>query len=134
MAKSQGERIIAFGMVEKAAKELTKDNEHFATLWQENCQNERQRFILTLFVYKIDRGEVVTFLTIEDALQDYKVPVSDTEILRDIEHLVEMELIERYSESEKDQYRISVPLFTDWLRRVDFQIQLRKAIREGEVK
>jgi len=54
--------------------------------------------------------------------------------LADIEFLEEMELIEKYSESEKDQYCISVPLFTDWLNRVDFQMQLRKAIREVEVK
>jgi type I restriction enzyme M protein len=134
MAKSQGVRIISYGMVEKAAKELTKDNEHFATLWDENCQNERQRFILKLCAQMIGKGEIVSFLTIEETLHDYEIPVPVDDCLADIEHLVEMELIERYSESEKDQYRISVPLFTDWLRRVDFQMQLRKAIREGEVK
>jgi type I restriction enzyme M protein len=134
MAKSQGERIISYGMVEKASKELTKDNEHFATLWDENCQNERQRFILTLCAQMIRKGEIVTFLTIEEALHGYEVPVSDDKLLADIEHLIEMELIERHSESEKDQYRISVPLFTDWLDCVDFQMQRRKAIREGEVK
>lgn len=133
-ARKQRDRIISYKMVEKAAKDKTEGNEHFATLWQEYCQNERQRFILTLFVQMIDKGEVVTFLSIEEELRNHGVPVSDDEIIKDIDHLLEMELIERYSESEKNQYRISVPLFTDWLRREDFQIQLRKAIREGEVK
>jgi type I restriction enzyme M protein len=131
MARQKGERIISYRMVEKAAKDLTEDNEHFATLWQENCQNERQRFILTLFVRMIDKGEIVTFLTIEEALRNHGVPCSDAEILADIEFLVEMELIEK---SGKDQYRISVPWFADWLGREDFQIQLRKAIREVEEK
>ena len=82
----------------------------------------------------MDKKEIVTFLTIEEGLRGHEIPVTDAELLADIEYLVEMELIERYSEGGEHQYRISVPLFTDWLRRVDFQIQLRKAIREVEVK
>ena len=135
MAKNQGERIITLNMVEKAAKELTDDNEHFATLWEENCRSERQRFILTICARMNNSEELVTFLTLEEGLREYGVPVSGADRLEDdIEFLVEMELIERFSESGKDQYRISIPMMAEWLRHVDFDIQLRKAIREGEAR
>jgi type I restriction enzyme M protein len=135
MAKQQGDSIISLTMVEKSAKELTVDNEHFATLWEENCENERQRFILTLLVRMAKASENITFLSIEEALLNNKIPVSDAEEFeKDVECLVEMELIDRFEKGGKDQYRISVPLMQDWLRHVDFEIQCRKAIREGEAK
>ncbi|HLP45160.1 MAG TPA: hypothetical protein VK469_04400, partial [Candidatus Kapabacteria bacterium] len=135
MAKQQGERVISHKMVETAAQKLTEDNEHFATLWQENCQNERQRLMLVLCVQMITKEEAVTFLALENKLREYKVPVTDVEIMKDIEHLEEMELIQKDPGNGGHRYNISIPLFSDWLNnRSDFQIQLRKTIRECEEK
>lgn len=131
LAKEQKTEVVTLDMVNRSAREITVDNEHFATLWDEDCLNERQRFILCLCARMMKEGDRITYGAIEAYLEDSSVGIGGTGLEEDIEHLCDAEILRLDASSAEGAYTISVPLMRNWLSDRDFEVQQRKAVRES---
>lgn len=132
LAHERKTNVVTLEIVEQAARDITIDNEYFATLWDEECETERQRFILCVCV-RIDReGDRITYGAIEEYLEDSSVGIGGVGLEHDIEHLCDAEILRLDTSSAEGAYVIAVPLMRRWLMNKDFQVQQRKAERESE--
>lgn len=118
--------------VEKAADQLSDDNEHFRSLWA-YAETDRRRFILEL-VHKESKGpDPLRFGVIRELLSSRGVEVDDEALEEDLDFLRELELIEKVEGKGSDHYILSVPLMGRWIdRQHDFEVLESKARMETE--
>jgi type I restriction enzyme M protein len=128
-------RTITVSIVESAALEMVQDNEHFSTLWG-YAGTERRRVVLALIERLASGLDPITFSLLETKLEELGIQVPPGERLGDdIEFLRELEFLDLDSQTTVTAYRITVPLFGDWIRRtVDFDYLRQKATMEGQAK
>ena len=110
------ERIITGDLVDRAATEMVRDNEHFQTLWG-YAGSERRRLILALSDRMADAPDAFNRDLIGMKCEEYRVPVRDDEGLTDdITELQELELLEIDQSYRGGTYRLAIPLMAEWLR------------------
>lgn len=127
------ERTVTLGAAESCAEDMTRDNEHFRTLW-DYAETERRRFILALCRNLADGPDPITLSMLEMKLEENSVAVPRGESLGDdLEFLRELELLKLQDSPRGSAYVLAVPLMANWIRQnVDFEHQRRQAILERE--
>ena len=127
------ERTVTVGAAESCAEDMTRDNEHFRTLW-DYAETERRRFILALCRNLADGPDPITLSMLEMKLEESGVAISREENLGDdLEFLRELELLKLQDSPRGSAYVLAVPLMANWIRQnVDFEHQRRLAVRERE--
>ena len=115
-AAAGSERTITGVLVDRAATEMVRDNEHFRTLWG-YAGSERRRLILALSDRMADAPDAFNRDLIGMKCEEYRVPVRDDEALADdITELRELELLEIDQSYRGGTYRLAIPLMAKWLR------------------
>lgn len=129
------DRIITTEVVEQAANEMVRDNEHFQTLW-DYAGTERRRFLLMLCDRLAEGPDAINLDLIRVALQDNRVRVPGIEGLADdISELRELELISFDDSYRGGTYRLSIPLMAMWMKEnKDFDETVARAREEAEYK
>ncbi len=132
LAAAGGERTITGDVVERAATEMVRDNEHFQTLWG-YAGSERRRLILELSHRLEDSADAVNLDLIAMKIAEHGVPVRDDKTLADdVTELRELELLEIDESYRGGTYRLSIPLMAKWMRlNVDFKDLVKRARREA---
>lgn len=127
------ERTVTVGAAESCAEDMTKDNEHFRTLWG-YAETERRRFILALCRNLADGPDPITLSLLEMKLEESGVAIPRGESLGDdLELLRELELLELRESPRGSAYVLAVPLMANWIgQNVDFEHQCRQAVLERE--
>lgn len=132
VCKESGERTVTVEMVDKVAEEKAGDNEHFETLWG-YIRTQRQH-CLAFIVDELAEEQRVTlaFSAILDAAERHGVRFSGAgDLERDLEDLLDLEVLGAHGERRRQIYRIEVPLFSMWLKRTkDFEQYRRAAMEE----
>ena len=114
-AATTNDRTITLAVVERAATETVRDNEHFQTLWG-YAGSERRRLILALCDRLADEPDAVTIYLLRTMLEKHGVPVRrDRELADDVAELRELELLELDKSYRGGSYRLSMPLMATWL-------------------
>ena len=115
-AAAGSERIITGDLVDRAATEMVRDNEHFRTLWG-YAGSDRRRLILALSDHMADAPDAFNRDLIGMKFGEHGIPVRDDEVLADdIAELRELELLEIDESYRGGTYRLAIPLMTKWLR------------------
>ena len=129
------DRIITTEVVEQAANEMVRDNEHFQTLW-DYAGTERRRLLLMLCDRLAEGPDAINLDLIRVALQDNRVRVPGIEGLADdISELRELELISFDDSYRGGTYRLSIPLMAMWMKEnKDFDETVARAREEAEYK
>lgn len=127
------ERTVTVGAAESCAEDMTRDNEHFRTLW-DYAATERRRFILTLCRKLADGPDPITLSLLEMKLEESGVAIPRAESLgEDLEFLRELELLKLQDSPRGSAYVLAVPLMANWIgHNVDFEHQRRQAVRDSE--
>jgi type I restriction enzyme M protein len=132
--QERGERIVLLDAVERAAAEMTADNEHFETLWG-YARTDRRRLILVLLC-ELGRGAEGRPLdagTLEDELRERGVILPPDGLGPDMALLRELDLVELRTYDGYQRYRLTIPLMAEWIRRnKDFSDLARRAAREHD--
>ena len=131
-AAAGSERTITGVLVERAATEMVRDNEHFRTLWG-YAGSERRRLILALSDRMADAPDAFNLDLIGMKCEEHRVSVRDDEALADdITELRELELLEIDQSNRGVTYRLAIPLMAEWLRmNVDFDDLVERARQEA---
>jgi type I restriction enzyme M protein len=132
--QERGERMVTLDAVERAADEMTGDNEHFETLWGYAGTN-RRRLILALLCQlgSGNEGRPLDAGTLEDALVERGVAIPKAGLGDDFAHLRELELLDLETYEGYQRYRLTIPLLASWiLRNKDFSDLDRGAVREQD--
>ena len=131
-AAAGSERIITGELVDRAATEMVRDNEHFQTLWG-YAGSERRRLILALSDRMEDAPDAFNRDLIGTKFEEYRVPVGDDKALvDDITELRELELLEIDESYRGGTYRLTIPLMAKWRRmNVDFDDLVERARQEA---
>ena len=134
-AASGGDRTITVDVVEEAATEMVRDNEHFRTLW-DYAGTARRRLLLALCDHLAEGPDAVNLDLFSVKLQEHGVPLRrDSELDDDIEELRELELLDFDDSYRGGTYRLSVPLMARWLRmNEDFKALVVRARQEAEAR
>ena len=124
-------RTVTLDIVEEAATEMVRDNEHFRTLWG-YAGTDRCRLLLMLCERLSEGPDAVNLDLLQAELEEQKVPVSHGDLKSDIEELRELELIELDHSHRRGSYRLAVPLMARWLHvNVDFEEAVVQAQHEA---
>ena len=134
-AASGGDRTITVDVVEEAATEMVRDNEHFRTLW-DYAGTARRRLLLALCDRLAEGPDAVNLDLFSVKLQEYGVPLRrDSELDGDVAELRELELLDFDDSYRGGTYRLSVPLMARWLRmNEDFKALVARARQEAEAR
>ena len=134
-AASGGDRTITVDVVEEAATEMVRDNEHFRTLW-DYAGTARRRLLLALCDRLAEGPDAVNLDLFSVKLQEYGVPLRrDSELDGDVAELRELELLDFDDSYRGGTYRLSVPLMARWLRmNEDFKALVVRAKQEAEAR
>ena len=115
-AAPEGTRTITLDIVEQAATEMVKDNEHFRTLW-DYAGTERRRLILALCDSLAETATTADLNLLNVKLHEFGVRLRrEGDLTDDITELLELELIDLKDSGRGRTYRLSVPLMARWLR------------------
>ena len=134
-AASGGDRTITVDVVEEAATEMVRDNEHFRTLW-DYAGTARRRLLLALCDHLAEGPDAVNLDLFSVKLQEHGVPLRrESELDGDIAELRELELLDFDDSYRGGTYRLSVPLMARWLRmNEDFKALVARARQEAEAR
>lgn len=113
-------RSITVSVVNNAAHELVRDNEHFASLWDYAGLGPiggryRRQLILCLCALSFKQGAHVSFGTLGEQLAQGGVDVENEALDADLAYLRELELVEFIGELGDGEYRLAIPLMADWI-------------------
>jgi type I restriction enzyme M protein len=127
------ERIVTSDIVQEAAEEMVRDNEHFRTLW-DHVGSEKRRFVL-LTIRRLS-GEIgrITHDLIASKLEQSGIHPDGDEPLGDsLAYLQELELVGYRGERRLGVYFLAIPLIELWLdKHIDFEEYRQRAQRELE--
>ena len=134
-AASGGDRTITVGVVEEAATEMVRDNEHFRTLW-DYAGSARRRLLLALCDHLAEGPDAVNLDLLSVKLQEHGVPLRrESELDGDVAELRELELLDFDDSYRGGTYRLSAPLMARWLRmNEDFKALVARARQEAEAR
>ncbi len=134
-AASGGDRTITVDVVEEAATEMVRDNEHFRTLW-DYAGSARRRLLLALCDHLAEGPDAVDLDLLSVKLQEHGVPLRrESELDDDVAELRELELLDFDDSYRGGTYRLSVPLMARWLRmNEDFKALVARARQEAEAR
>lgn len=131
VCKETGERTVTVEMVDKVAEEKAGDNEHFETLWG-YVRSNRQRCLTFVVDELAEQRGTLAFSAILDATERHGIQFrSAGDLERDLDDLLDLEVLGAHGERRRQIYRIEVPLFSMWLKRTkDFEQYRRAAMEE----
>lgn len=125
-------RSVNLDLVNRAGDALVKDNEHFASLW-DYAETDRRRFILTLCHKAASGPDPFQLGVLQEHLSRHGIEVDDELLIRDLEFLQELELVELVGSISGGRYKLSIPLMGTWIeRQQDMTVVLSRARMETE--
>jgi type I restriction enzyme M protein len=131
-------RSITLGVVNDAASDLVRDNEHFASLWDyagtgPPTGRRRRQLILLLCALSFKQGTHISFGTLHEQLAQTGVDVDDEALDADLAYLRELELVDLSGEIGGGYYRLAIPLMADWIeQQQDADVVASRARAEAE--
>lgn len=127
---------VTLDQVDNASLGLVDDNEHFASLWDYAGGEERpqlRRYLLALCHHEGNSSTPLRLGAIQERLLAEGIEVDDTDVIADLDHLRELELIDFAGDGISAQYRLSIPLMGLWVdRQRDIEATLTSARIESE--
>ena len=132
-AATGGAHTITLDIVEQAAAEMVRDNEHFQTLWG-YAGSERRRLVLALCDRLAAGADAVNVHLLRREFLEHGVRIRrDTDLADDVAELRELELVDFDESYRNGTYRLSTPLMATWLRKnVDFDDLVVRARQEAQ--
>ena len=132
-AATGGAHTITVDIVEQAAEEMVRDNEHFQTLWG-YAGSERRRLVLMLCDRLAAGADAVNVHLLRMKFLEHGVRIRhDTDLADDVAELRELEFVDFDESYRNGTYRLSTPLMAIWLRKnVDFDDLVLRAKQEAE--
>jgi type I restriction enzyme M protein len=131
-------RSITVSVVNDAAQLLVRDNEHFASLWDyaslgpETGRHRRQQ-ILLICARGFKQSFQIRFGTMLEQLAQLGIHVEDSLLDIDLSYLRELELIDFAGEIGEGEYRLAIPLMSDWIeQQQDADVVASRARNESE--
>jgi len=130
---ASGDRNVTTTTVDSAADQLVADNEHFRTLW-DYIRTDRRRFIVCLIDRLWGGPNKVTLGLIAEKIAEEQIPYrNELALVKDIEELRELEVIDLKHDELEPVYSIAVPLFSMWLHgAIDSNVCRLGALQEEE--
>lgn len=131
-------RSITASVVNDAAQELVRDNEHFASLWDyaalgPKAGRYRRQLILLQCARSFKHGTRVGFGTLHEQLAQGGVDVTEEALDVDLTYLRELELIDLSGEIGDGEYCLTIPLMADWIeQQQDAVVVVSRARSETE--
>jgi type I restriction enzyme M protein len=128
---ASGDRNVTTVTVDASADQLVDDNEHFRTLW-DYIKSDCRRFIICL-IDRLSAGpNKVTLGLIAAKLEEEGISYPDElALVKDIDELRELEIIELKHDGADPVYAIAVPLFSMWVRgAIDSNVYRLGALQE----
>jgi len=124
---------ITLDIVEHAAEEMVRDNEHFQTLWG-YAGSERRRLVLALCDRLAAGADAVSVHLLRMKFLEHGVRIRrDADLADDVAELRELELIDFDESYRNGTYQLSTPLMAIWLRKnVDFDDLVVRARQEAQ--
>ena len=132
-AATGSDRTITVEIVERAAREMVRDNEHFQTLWG-YAGSERRRLILALCDRLAAGVDAVNVDLLSVKFHEHEVLIRRaTDLADDITELRELELVDFDESYRGGTYRLSTPLMAMWLKKnVNFDDLVVRARQEAQ--
>jgi type I restriction enzyme M protein len=131
-------RSITVGIVNDAANNLVRDNEHFASLWDyagagPTLGRRRRQLVLLLCAQNAKQGTHVNFGTLQEQLAQLGVDVDDEALDADLAYLRELELVDFSGATGDGRYHMTIPLMADWIeQQQDANVIASRARTEAE--
>ncbi|MFO0651443.1 MAG: N-6 DNA methylase [Polyangiales bacterium] len=112
------QRRVDGAAVDRAIDAFSQDHGHFQTLWKD-VETSRRRMVLALCADAMADGEsrALDAAVLEQKLTAAGVLVPDDGIGDDLEALRRDALLELHSRDGYQRYRLTLPLFGEWIRR-----------------
>ena len=129
---------ISASIVNEAARELVRDNEHFASLWDYAAQGPdhgryRRQLILFMCAQNFKKETQSRFGALQEQLSQFGVEVDDESLDSDLSYLRELELVDLTGEIGDGGYRLAIPLMADWIeQQQDLDVVASRARTEAE--
>ncbi len=129
---------ITASFIDSCAKELARDNEHFATLWDYAGQGPatgyyRRQLVLMLCTQSSRNNEPLSFGSLQELLTQNGVDVHEDALDTDLAYLRELELIDYSGQLDGGEYRLAIPLMAEWIaQQQDINVVLSHARTEAE--
>lgn len=128
----QNIRSITVDVVEHASDLLVEDNEHFASLWG-YAGSDRCRYILALCQHNNAIGELLHLGVIQELLSIKGIEVNEEMLIKDLEHLRELEMVTFHESSLGGHYTLGIPLMGIWIdKQKDYAALITLARNETE--
>ncbi|ADY81789.1 type I restriction-modification system methyltransferase subunit [Acinetobacter pittii PHEA-2] len=129
---------ITASFIDNCAKELARDNEHFATLWDYAGQGPatghyRRQLVLMLCTQSYRNNESLSFGSLQELLIQNGVDMHEEALDKDLAYLRELELIDYSGQLDGGEYRLAIPLMAEWIaQQQDINVVLSHARTEAE--
>lgn len=129
---------ITASFIDNCAKELARDNEHFATLWDYAGQGPatghyRRQLVLMLCTQSYRNSESLSFGSLQELLTQNGVDMHEEALDKDLAYLRELELINYSGQLDGGEYRLAIPLMAEWIaQQQDINVVLSHARTEAE--
>jgi len=127
MAAQLKKQSVTLDLVDQAGNALVQDNEHFASLW-DYAGSDRRRFLLVLCHKESESPDPLRLKVIQERLLENGIDITDETLIKDLDYLRELELIELVSGAGGGHYVLTIPLMGNWIEKQhDFSAIKRKA-------
>lgn len=131
-------RSVTVAAVERAATELVRDNEHFASLWDYAARRPppggcRRQLILLQCAMASKRNTHISFGTLREQLAQLGVEAEEADLDVDLAYLRELDLVELSGDIGDGQYGLAIPLMAQWIaQQQDADVVTSRARAEAE--
>lgn len=131
-------RSVGVTVVDEAARELVRDNEHFASLWDYSSQGpvtgrHRRHLILLRCAQAVKHGDHLNFASLQELLIQSGIEITDEALDIDLTYLRELELIAFSGDLYDSEYALTIPLMADWIEQhQDADVIVSQARTESE--
>ncbi len=127
MAAQLKKQSVTLDLVDQAGNALVQDNEHFASLW-DYAGSDRRRFLLALCQKESESPDPLRLKVIQERLLEYGIDIPDEPLIKDLDYLRELELVELIGGMGGGHYVLAIPLMGTWIEKQhDFSAIKRKA-------
>ena len=106
----------------------------FSNLWKEvgNC---RRQLIIAQTIETTDGDlDPITFEFLREKLSEYRIVFSDDDLDKDIEYLIDLEVLVSSDELQDKRYHLRVPLFAQWVTQNQDRDSIIRRAREEVLK
>lgn len=127
---------VSLKIVDEAANELIRDNEHFSSIWNQSIKENRKKYLVCSINELNKESEIISAdIIISKLAQDKITYARENDLWDDLSDLSDIDVVKSNTIANKKVYALAVPLFGRWIdKRIDMAEIKRRAILEGETR